>query len=284
MFTVLEIIKRTTGFLDGKGVENARLNAEHLVGHALGLPRMQLYLQFERPLDDEDLEKIRPLVRRRGQREPLQYILGTTEFFGVELKVDPRALIPRPETEHLAAQIVEKLSHAPQSILDLGTGSGALALSLAQHYCEAKVLATDVSVDAVALAKENTVALNLSDRVEVRESDWFTAIDDNATYDLIVSNPPYLSEQETRETLTEVKDYEPRIALTPGGSDLGLESYEIIIREAHKHLGPGGLLAMETGIAQRESLDGIISLSEYARHEFVADLTERERFVFVWKA
>ena len=107
MLTVLDIIKKTTGFLEGKEVENARLNAEHLVGHALGLARMQLYLQFERPLEEEDLEKIRPLVRRRGQREPLQYIMGTTEFFGVELKVDSRALIPRPETEYLAAQIVE---------------------------------------------------------------------------------------------------------------------------------------------------------------------------------
>ena len=128
MLTVLDIIKKTTGFLEGKEVENARLNAEHLVGHALGLARMQLYLQFERPLEEEDLEKIRPLVRRRGQREPLQYIMGTTEFFGVELKVDSRALIPRPETEYLAAHIVEKLPQVPHSILDLGTGSGALAL------------------------------------------------------------------------------------------------------------------------------------------------------------
>ena len=197
MLTVLDIIKKTTGFLEGKEVENARLNAEHLVVHALGLARMQLYLQFERPLEEEDLEKIRPLVRRRGQREPLQYIMGTTEFFGVELKVDSRALIPRPETEYLAAQIVEKLPQVPHSILDLGTGSGALALSLAQHYIDAKVLATDVSADAVALAKENAAALNLADRVEVRESDWFAAIEDDATYDLIVSNPPYLSEQET---------------------------------------------------------------------------------------
>ncbi len=283
MLTVLDIIKKTTGFLEGKEVENARLNAEHLVGHALGLARMQLYLQFERPLEEEDLEKIRPLVRRRGQREPLQYIMGTTEFFGVELKVDSRALIPRPETEYLAAQIVEKLPQVPHSILDLGTGSGALALSLAQHYIDAKVLATDVSADAVALAKENAAALNLADRVEVRESDWFAAIEDDATYDLIVSNPPYLSEQETEETLTEVKDFEPRIALTPGGSESGLEPYEIIIREAHNYLAPGGLLAMETGIAQREALEEMLTRSAYARHEFVADLTERERFVFTWK-
>ena len=283
MLTVLDILKKTTDFLDGKGVENARLNAEHLVGHALELPRMQLYLQFERPLKEEDLEKIRPLVRRRGLREPLQYIVGTTEFFGVELKVDRRALIPRPETEHLAAQIVEKLSRPPSTILDLGTGSGALGLSLAQHYPESKVIVTDVSADAVALAKENATSLNLVDRVEVRESDWFTAIEKGATYDLIVSNPPYLTEKETEETLTEVKDFEPRIALTPGGSESGLESYEIIINEASDYLALGGLLAMETGIAQRDALEGMLNRAAYARHEFVADLTERERFVFAWK-
>lgn len=283
MLTVLDIIKKTTGFLAGKGVENARLNAEHLIGHALGLERMQLYLQFERPLEESDLETIRPLVRRRGQREPLQYIVGTTEFFGVELKLDQRALIPRPETEHLAAQIVEKLPQAPSAILDLGTGSGALALSLANHYTEAKVLATDISTDAVALASENAIALKLSDRVEVRESDWFSAIEKDATFDLIVSNPPYLSDQETDETLTEVKDFEPRVALTPGDSEFGLESYEIIIGQAMPYLVSGGLLAMETGIAQREALEEMVTRAGFSRHEFVVDLTERERFLFAWK-
>jgi len=283
MLTVLDIIKKTTEFLAGKGVENARLNAEHLIGHALGLERMQLYLQFERPLEESDLETIRPLVRRRGQREPLQYIVGTTEFFGVELKLDQRALIPRPETEHLAAQIVEKLPQAPSAILDLGTGSGALALSLANHYTEAKVLATDISTDAVALASENAIALKLSDRVEVRESDWFSAIEKDATFDLIVSNPPYLSDQETDETLTEVKDFEPRVALTPGDSEFGLESYEIIIGQAMPYLVSGGLLAMETGIAQREALEEMVTRAGFSRHEFVVDLTERERFLFAWK-
>src|SRR3954471_14665010 len=155
MLTVLEIIKRTTDFFSGKGIESPRLNAELLIGHALGLKRMQLYLQFERPLAEPELEKIRPLVKRRGNREPLQYILGETEFSGVKLKVDSRALIPRPETERLIEVTMAALSTPPARILDLGTGSGAIALALAKHYPEAKVTAVDRSAAALALAREN---------------------------------------------------------------------------------------------------------------------------------
>ena len=133
MLTVLEVIKKTTDFFAAKGIESPRLNAELLVGHALSLKRMQLYMLFERPLTAAELESIRGLVRRRGQREPLQYILGETEFFGLKLKVDRRALIPRPETERLLEVVVERQVQPPASILDLGTGSGAIALGLAKH-------------------------------------------------------------------------------------------------------------------------------------------------------
>ena len=139
MLTVLEIIQKTTGFLEAKGVEHARLNAELLVGHVLGLPRMQLYLQFERPLAEPELERLRPLVKRRGQREPLQYILGEVDFFDLRLKVDRRALIPRPETEHLCELVTQRLAAAPPAaILDLGTGCGAIACALAAFYPDAR--------------------------------------------------------------------------------------------------------------------------------------------------
>src|SRR3954454_23920582 len=134
MATLLEIIKKTTEFFAAKGVESARLNAELLIGHALGLKRMQLYLQFERPLTEAELEKIRPFVKRRGGREPLQYILGECEFNGLKLKVDRRALIPRPETEYLIELITARVVEPPATILDLGTGSGAIALALAKNY------------------------------------------------------------------------------------------------------------------------------------------------------
>src|SRR3954465_8540378 len=145
MLTVLEIIKRTTDFFAGKGVESARLNAELLIGHALGRKRMQLYLEFERPLTEIELEKIRPLVRRRALREPLQYIIGETEFSGLKLKVDRRALIPRPETELLIEKIVGLFATPPATILDLGTGSGSIALALAKAFPAAAVTAIDRS-------------------------------------------------------------------------------------------------------------------------------------------
>jgi release factor glutamine methyltransferase len=280
MHTVLDIIKKTTEFLAGKDVENPRLNAEHLVGHALGLQRMQLYLQFERPMVESELEQIRGMVRRRGHREPLQYILGETDFFGVTLKVDRRALIPRPETEHLLSLVVAKMPQAPATILDLGTGSGAIALGLAAHYPAAHVTALDLSADAVALARENARSLALEDRVSILQSDWFDQIAVAAKFELIVANPPYLSEQETASTLTEVRDFEPRIALTPGTT--GLEAYRLIISQAPSHLERGGLIAMETGTAQHEELARMFTSAGYSRFEFARDLAERPRYAFGW--
>src|SRR4051812_36928551 len=193
MLTVLEIIKRTTEFFAGKGIESPRLNAELLIGHALGRKRMQLYLEFERPLTELELEKIRPLVRRRASREPLQYIIGETEFSGLKLKVDPRALIPRPETELLIERIVTACGARPESprrVLDLGTGSGAIVLALARTFPAATFVAVDRSPDALALAQENATLTGSTERVTFLASNWFSAVD-GAPFDVIVSNPPY---------------------------------------------------------------------------------------------
>ena len=280
MHTLLEIISKSSEFLAGKGVENSRLNAEHLIGHALGLKRMQLYLQFERPLVESELAEIRQMVRRRGQREPLQYIIGTTEFFGVELKVDKRALIPRSETEYLLSLVIEKFVTEPANILDLGTGSGAIALGLAKHCGAARVTAVDISPDAVSLAQENAVALKLSDRVTVNQSDWFSNVVSGTRFDLIVANPPYLSASETADTLIEVRGFEPEVALTPGHS--GLEALVTIIGGARKFLAAGGLLAMETGIGQHQEIAERFKTCGYSRYEFASDLTGRPRFAFAW--
>jgi release factor glutamine methyltransferase len=281
MLTLLEIIKKTTEFLEAKGVENPRLNAELLIGRALELPRMQLYLQFERLLTVAELDKIRPLVKRRSQREPLQHILGEQEFFHIKLKVDRRALIPRPETEQLCEVITQQLAHPPLTILDLGTGGGAIALALAAFYPQAAVTGLEVSAEALALARENAAALGLDGRVRFLESDWFTALEPGAQFDLIVANPPYLSEAEMAATAPEVRGYEPLVALSPGPD--GGEALVRILADAARYLGAGGLLALETGIDQHGRLRDRATAEGFARVESRRDLTGRDRHFLAWR-
>lgn len=279
MPSLLEILQKTTAFLGSKGIENPRLNAELLIGHALGLKRMQLYLQFERVLPEAELEKIRPLVRRRSQREPLQYVLGEVEFAGLRLKVDRRALIPRPETELLVEMIGQRCADAPLvDVLDLGTGSGALALALASAHPAARVLALDSSADALALALENAVAHQLTDRVEFRESDWFAAVETDRRFNLILSNPPYLAANEVREAAPEVREFEPHAALV--AAEDGFADLRRIIATAPAYLRPGGWLALETGIGQHATLLEHCGKAGLVKAESAKDLTGRDRFVF----
>lgn len=280
MLSVLEIIKRTTGFFEQRGVESPRLNAELLIGHALGLKRMQLYLQFERPLTEAELEKIRPLVKRRGGREPLQYIMGETEFSGLKLKVDRRALIPRPETERLIELVMQQFAAPPATVLDLGTGSGAIALALAKAWPVAVVTAVDKSEEALALARENAEACALAGRVTFVSADWFAGIPAGQKFALIVANPPYLSDEETAAAQPEVKDFEPRMALSAGTNSAA--DLERIIRAARPYLAPGGLLACETGIAQHQALVALAAAEGYARAESLRDLTGRERYLLAF--
>jgi release factor glutamine methyltransferase len=280
MLTVLEIIKRTTEFFDKRGVESARLNAELLIGHALGLKRMQLYLQFERPLTEAELELIRPLVKRRGVREPLQHLLGSSEFCGLKLKVDRRALIPRPETEYLVELVAGKLASAPATILDLGTGTGALALALASKYPASCVTAVDKSAESLTLAGENIQALGFSERVRLLVSDWFSALTTGEKFDLIVANPPYLTEAEVAEATPEVREHEPRGALV--AAEEGRADLEHILRQARVFLNAGGLLACETGIAQHARLAAVAAECGYARTESLRDLTGRDRYLLAF--
>jgi release factor glutamine methyltransferase len=279
--TLLEVIQKTTDFLSARGVESARLNAELLIGHALGLKRMQLYLQFERILTEVDLEKIRPLVKRRSQREPLQYILGDTEWSGLRLKVDRRALIPRHETELLIDLIVQRLTIPPVRILDLGTGSGAIALALATRYENALVTAVDFSDAALALATENAHALGLAQRVTFLRSNWYESLPQEEAYDVIVSNPPYLTAAETAMAEPEVRVHEPASALT--AADEGLADLRVIIAQAPRILRPGGLLALETGIAQHAALTRLLREADFEQIESKRDLTDRDRFMLAYR-
>lgn len=278
MLTLLEVIKKTTEFFAAKGVEHPRLDAELLLAHALGLKRMQLYIQFERPLTEPDLEKIRALVRRRGQREPLQYIVGTTDFGGLTLKSDRRALIPRPETELLVEKVVGRVS-GPRRILDLGTGSGAIALALAKQWSDAEVVAVDSSADALALAQENASATEMSARVAWLKSNWYDALPADSRFDLIAANPPYLTADETAQTAPEVRLHEPAQALTSGGAD-GLDDLKTIVRRAPEFLAEGGALALETGIGQHAALLALVRDAGFNVAESWQDLTGRDRFIF----
>ncbi|HSY53466.1 MAG TPA: peptide chain release factor N(5)-glutamine methyltransferase [Opitutaceae bacterium] len=278
MLTVLEVIKKTTGFFADRRIDNPRLNAELLVGHALGLKRMQLYLRFEQPLTEAELEKIRPLVRRRGAHEPVQYIVGETDFFGMKLKADRRALIPRPETERLLEIVTTRLAGSPPArVLDLGTGSGALALGLATAFPAAVVTAVDASENALALAGENADALGLAERVKFFRSDWFSALPAGGLFELIAANPPYLSAEETAQAAPEVREFEPVTALTAG--DGGLGDLKKILSDAPRFLAPGGLLALETGCAQHADLLRLAAEAGFARVESLPDLAGRDRYV-----
>jgi release factor glutamine methyltransferase len=280
MLTLLEIIKKTTEFFTAKGIESPRLNAELLIGHALGLQRMQLYLQFERPLTEPELEKLRPLVRRRGQREPLQYIVGETEFHGLRLKVDRRALIPRPETELLVEMAVAACLTPPARVLDLGTGSGAIALALAKAFPAAFVTAVDLSEDALALARENVAAIDLAAHITLMASNWFERLPSDARYELIVANPPYLTDDELENAAPEVRAHEPQRALA--AAENGLADLRIIISGAPHFLTPSGVLVLETGIAQHAELLAAARSAGFVRTESRPDLTGRDRFILAW--
>jgi len=281
MLTVLEVVRKTADFFAGKGIESPRLNAELLAGHALGLARMQLYLQFERTLSDAEAEKIRSLVRRRGQREPLQYLIGHVEFSGLTLKVDRRALIPRPETEYLVETVAGRRADSPpKSILDLGTGSGAIALALARKWPEAAVTATDSSHEALELARENAAAVGLDSRVLFLNSDWFAGIAADTRFELIIANPPYLSAAELAACAPELREHEPAAALVAGED--GVADIRSILRTAPAHLAPGGLLALETGMDQHARLGPIAAEYGWPRTESLPDLTGRPRYLLAW--
>ncbi len=271
---------KTAAFFEKRGLEQARLNAELLFAQALGCRRLDLYLQFERPLPEETLERLRVLVARRAKREPLQYIAGEAEFMDLKLRVDRRALIPRPETEELLEGVFARVGEgAPARVLDLGTGTGAIALALAQKYPGAAVTAVEASGEALSLARENAQRTGLGERVRFLGGAWFEPVA-GEVFDLIVSNPPYLTPEEVAQAQPEVRDWEPLGALVSGPE--GLDDLFRIMDAAPEYLRAGGLLALETGIGHAGALSARAQAAGFARYEAAPDLSGRQRFFFAW--
>jgi release factor glutamine methyltransferase len=278
--TVLEVIQRSTGFLARKGVESPRLQVELLLAHALRVPRLKLYLDFERQLSATSLASVRELVRRRGDREPLQHIIGSTSFCGFEITVNRHVLVPRPETEMLAErawQILATVKPSPGAALDLGTGSGCLAIALAAQCPGAAVHAADVSEEALRVARENAARNNLNGQILFHAGDGFAALPRGLSFDLIVSNPSYIPSAEIAALAPEVRDHDPRLALD-GGAD-GLDFYRRLAAEAEKHLRPGGRMLLESGDGQSEQIRRIFVQHKWVVESVEADYTGRPRIL-----
>lgn len=278
--TVLEAIQRSTEFLVKKGVETPRLQVELLLAHVLKLARMKLYLNFERQLTSEEADILRQFVIRRGNREPLQHITGSTSFCGYEIMVNRDVLVPRPETELLAERAWTFLSSptvSAPSALDLCTGSGCLAVALAAHCPNATIVATDLSRAALTCAKENAAKNNVDNRIEFLEGDAFAPLRQGIVFDLIVSNPPYIPTGEIETLDPEVRDFDPRLALD-GGAD-GLVLYHRIAREAKPFLKPGGRLMLEFGDGQAPALREIFSGQNWIVEMVERDYSQRDRIL-----
>ena len=274
--TVLEVLQSTTAYFTKREIESPRLNAEHLLAHVLKRKRMELYLEFERALVEEELAPLRELVKRRGQGEPLQHLLGTVEFCGHVFVCDKRALVPRPETEQLVEMIADcRLPNAACRILDVGTGSGVIALSLAKKFPDAKVTATDISEDALALARENAARLGVQEKVVLIKSDLLDAVE--GSFDLIVANLPYIATGD-RPTLSREVLHDPETALFAGPR--GPEMISKLIEGARAHLSAGGLLALELGIGQADELAALMAEKNYHDIKAIRDYSGLTRFLF----
>lgn len=262
-WTLLELLNWTTEYFEEKGIEDARLNAEILLSEVMGMERVMLYARFEKTLPAENRRKFRKLVSRRADREPLQYLLGSTEFYGREFEITPDVLVPRPETELLVEKCLDKIPEDAEdfAVADIGTGSGVIALTLACERPGVDVLAIDSSQDALGVAGSNARSLGIGDRVKLVQGHLCDPVtESNTEFDLIASNPPYIPSSDVDGLQPEVSDWEPRQALD-GGED-GLDAIREIVHDSPAVLVPGGWIVLELGEGQGESVRELVSDEE----------------------
>ena len=281
MKTVLDTIQAGAGYLEKKGIENGRLNMQHLVAHVLECDRMQLYVEFDRPLGEEELAPLRDLLKRRSEGEPLQHLLGRVEFAGSEFRCDERALIPRPETEELVDRLIDRYSgiEPPGTVLDMGAGSGVIGLSLAKAWSTdvQGVVLADISVEALGLARENAEKIGSPlDKLTFVESDLFSGLE-GKRFDLIVANLPYVANEELRELSREVQ-HDPRGALDGGVK--GMEVMMRFVERVQQFSNDGCCVAMEFGMGQGSELLSAMKEFGWQEVELVRDFSDVERFLF----
>lgn len=279
-WTILELVRWTTGYFADNGFDSARSEAEILLAHALGMRRIDLYLNHDKPLGEAERGAFKRLIRRRLGGEPVAYITGRKEFWSLDLAVNPAVLIPRPETECLVEAVLPFLAAdtaTPKRVLDLGSGSGAIIIALAHEHPRHRFVATDRSMAALATARHNARAHNLSDRIDWFCGDWLSALaPQRARFDLIVSNPPYIRSADIAGLQREIRDHEPRGALD-GDAD-GLACLRRIIRAAPDYLQDDGVLAVELGFDQADAVRAAVTAdSRYGACRIVKDYSGLDR-------
>jgi release factor glutamine methyltransferase len=285
-WTIQRLLNWITEYLTQKNVDAPRLSAELLLSNLLGLKRIELYTQYNKPVAPEQLEQLRGLVKRAGQHEPVAYLVGKTEFYSIEFEVSPDCLIPRPETELLVQRAIEFLRRrtGPHLVCDLCTGCGVIAVAVAKNVPDARAIATDISEPALGVAAKNVEKHKLQDRIELRHGDLFEPLVPQLDlFDVIACNPPYVSAAEYEALDQNVKDYEPRLALHAGPD--GLDLYRRISEKVDQFLKPDGILLLEIGYQQgaavRELLD---RTGAFAEIRIEKDLQRHDRLVVVTRA
>ncbi len=286
--SIAELLKISTQYLKEKGIDSPRLCAELLLAHALGQSRMQLYLEYDKPLKAEEIEAYRHLIRRRLRREPLQYILGKWGFYSVELEVGPGVLIPRPETEILVEAVL-RIAKAREfenrdciHAVDMGTGCGCIPVSICMEDARFSFVAIDISAKALSYARQNISKYGLEKRIELREGNLFATISEGESFDFIISNPPYVSQGEWLQLEPEVKDYEPKEALIGGPS--GLEYLLEIGKRAREYLRKPGYLLMELSPSQSQEMKDVLVSMGYGHIRVIKDLNGRDRVITaIWE-
>ena len=283
--TVLSVLRASEGWLEKRGVEAPKRSAELLLGKVLGMDRLQLYLEHDRPLEEPERAAMRGLLQRRGEGEPVAHLLGTWGFRALELEVGPSVLIPRPETEELVDVALARLAgRSSPAILDLGTGSGALAIALASEVPDAQVTAVDVSQNALAVARSNAAGNGVADRVSFAHGSWWRGVEPGRQFDLVVSNPPYIDPDAPAGLADDVKTYEPPLALFSAPGDPA-SCYREIAAELMQRLLPGGWFVAETGLGAAAPARDVVAEAKGLQHvELLQDASGKDRFVVAQRA